>query len=150
MRKYRVAVYLDHAQYKRLQKEVATRKHATQSSCAADCLSEYFGLLEEMASVFKSDTDPGEAKTGKIIHALLEETERRISSTIERQGRRIDRVREDVQIMQAMLDRHCLSWLIHTPEVSEEERNARLASANRRHGNWLRAVESRLREGGIN
>lgn len=146
MKKYCVNVYLDHAQYQKLQKQVASRRHATQSSAARDCLTEYFGLLEEMASALQTDTPEGEDNNGKIIHAMLAEIEARISATIERQGRRLDRLVEHVRIMEAMLDQHYLSWLIHTPEVDEGEKAARLASANRRHGNWLRAVEKRLRE----
>jgi hypothetical protein len=46
-----------------------------------------------------------------------------------------------------MLDRAMLSYLAHTPEVPDGVAAGALASAQRRHHLWLRAVQEILAEG---
>jgi hypothetical protein len=150
MKNSKLTFYLDHGGYRRLMKEHANRQHTTLSRCIADCLSEYFSLLDEMASVLERETEAGEAKQGKIIHTLLAETEARIAASVDRQSKRVQALQDDVQILQAMMDRFYLAMMIHLPEVEDDRKEGALASANLRHTKWRRAVEVLLREGGIN
>ena len=41
--------------------------------------------------------------------------------------------------LESMIDRHYLGVMLHLPEVPEELRKARTASANDRHLSWRRA-----------
>lgn len=143
---YRIDAYLDHHLHKRLMKEVTNRRSSV-SRCIAELLAEYFDLMEEMATAMSGNGKAGDAKTGKIIHTLLAETEARIAASIERQARRISAVQDDVQILNAMVDRLHLNYMLHTPEVAEEWKNGALTSANIRHEKWRKAVAVLLREG---
>lgn len=150
MKNSKLTFYLDRGTYKRLMKEHANRQGTTLSRCISDCLAEYFGLLDEMASVLERDTEAGEAKQGKIIHTLLAETEARIAASVDRQSKRISAMKEDIQILRAMIDRSYLGIMIHVPEVEDGMEKGALVSANLRHGKWRKSVETLLREGGIN
>lgn len=150
MRNSKLTFYLDRGTYKRLLKEHANRQNTTLSRCISDCLAEYFGLLDEMASVLERETEAGEAKQGKIIHTLLAETEARIAASVDRQSKRIGTLKDEIQILQAMIDRSYLGMMIHVPEVENGMEKGAMAAAKLRHGKWRKSVETLLKEGGIN
>src|SRR5438445_731070 len=81
----------------------------------------------------------GEAPTG-FIHTLLARTEGRLVATLERCADAVGRVRADVHVVQSMLDRLVLLYLVHTPRVQTAQRDTALASGARRHASWRRAV----------
>src|SRR2546426_11505578 len=122
----------------RLEREAATRGISI-SECIRDCLREYFALRAEVATAFDATGRPGEPATG-LIHTLLARTEGRLVAMLERCADAVGRVRADVQVVQSMLDRLVLLYLVHTPEVQKAQREAVLASGTRRHASWRRAV----------
>jgi hypothetical protein len=144
-----ITIRVSPPEYKRLQREASAR-NTTLSSYVRHAICEYLDLKHELAETLNADREStsGGSRAPRIIHTLLARTEERVAATIDVQSERITRLREDVRTIAAMLDRAYLSYLAHTPEVEPDFRDAALTSAIRRHGSWLRAVETFLRAGG--
>ncbi len=64
------------------------------------------------------------------------------------QASRLARILQGLRRIESMLDRQYLGLMLHLPDVPEELRKARTASANDRHLSWRRAVEQLIRAGG--
>ena len=140
--------YVSVADYRRLKQEAAARG-TTLSKCIADSLSEYVTLRMEMASVATSPGQLGEPHQG-LIHSLLARTEERLAATLEVQSDRTSELQGAVQVVEAMLDRLTLLYLIHTPELPDDLKDGAVATARRRYSNWRRAVDKLVKTGGPN
>src|SRR2546425_12225492 len=132
----------------RLEREATTRGISI-SECIRDCLREYFALRAEVATAFDATGRPGEPATG-LIHTLLARTEGRLVAMLERCADAAGRVRADVHVVQSMLDRLVLLYLVHTPEVQKAQRDTALPSGTRRHASWRRAVAQTAHDGWLN
>ena len=139
-------VYVTLADYQVIEREARARG-VSRSKCVADCLREYFALKHELASAVHTPGLPGDEQHSLIIHSLLARSEERIAASIDTQARQTARLRRDIQLLQTLLDRAMLSYLAHTPEVPDELHAGALASAQRRHRLWLRAVEEVWEDG---
>ena len=133
-----IRTHLSAEDQERLGREATTRG-ISLSQCIRDCLREYFALRAEVATAFDGTEREGEPPTG-FIHTLLARTEGRLVATLERCADAVGRVRADVHIVQSMLDRLVLLYLVHTPRVQTAQRDTALASGARRHASWRRAV----------
>src|SRR2546427_11327174 len=133
-----IRTHLSAEEQERLGQEAATRGISV-SQCIRDCLREYFALRAEVATAFDASGRLGEPPTG-LIHTLLARTEGRLVATLERCADAVGRVRADVHVVQSMLDRLVLLYLVHTPRVQTAQRDTALASGARRHASWRRAV----------
>ncbi len=140
--------YLPLADYQRLQQEAAARG-ASLSQCVADCLREYLALRAEMAGVVAAPGELGEPHQG-LIHTLLARTEERLAATLEAHAERTAALQETLRRVESMLDRLTLLYLIHTPELPEERKDAAVATAKPRHLKWRHAVEQQVQAGGGN
>jgi hypothetical protein len=112
-----------------------------------DCLREYFAWREEMAAAIDNPGRPGEAHSSGPIQVLLARTESRLATTLDARLR--DLVGE-LHLLQGMIDRHAVSYFLHTPEVPAELQATAVASANRRYRNWRRTVQRFARSGSVN
>jgi hypothetical protein len=146
--KHELRTFVNREDYKRVEREAGTRR-ASVAKTVRDCLTEYFNLREELATAMTEPGKAGEEHSGKIIHTLLARTEERIAVTIERLEERISQLYDQNLILTAMLDRLYLGVMIHLPEVPKDLADGALASANRRHMNWLKAVEKILAEDAV-
>ena len=133
-----IRTHLSAEDQERLGQEATTRGISI-SQCIRDCLREYFALRAEVATAFDAPEGAGERPTG-LIHTLLAHTEGRLVATLERCADAVGRVRADVHVVQSMLDRLVLLYLVHTPRVQTAQRDTALASGARRHASWRRAV----------
>ena len=140
--------YVSLADYQRLQQEEAARG-VSLSRCVADCLREYLALRAEMAGVVAAPGALGEPHQG-VIHTLLARTEERLAATLEAHAERIGTLQETLRRVESMLDRLTLLYLIHTPELPEERKDAAVATAKPRLLKWRRAVERQVQAGGGN
>ena len=89
----------------------------------------------------------GEPHQG-LIHSLLARTEERLVGTLKAYGERTGGLEDAVQVVRAMIDRLALLYLLHTPEVPAELKDAAVATARRRYTNWRRAVDDMVQAGG--
>src|SRR5947199_2877427 len=133
-----IRTHLSAEEQERLGQEATTRGISV-SECIRDCLREYFALRAEVATAFDATGRAGEPATG-LIHTLLARTEGRLVAMLERCADAVGRVRADVQVVQSMLDRLVLLYLVHTPEVQKAQRDTALARGTRRQRRWRRAV----------
>src|SRR2546425_6003493 len=134
-----IRTHLSAEDQERLGREATTRG-ISLSQCIRDCLREYFALRAEVATAFEAPGGAGEPPTTGLIHTLLARTEGRLVATLERCADAVGRVRADVHVVQSMLDRLVLLYLVHTPRVQTAQRDTALASGARRHASWRRAV----------
>jgi hypothetical protein len=140
--------YVALADYQRLQQEAAARG-ASLSKCVADCLREYLALRAEMAGIAAAPGELGELQQG-LIHTLLARTEERLAATLEAHAERTAGLQETLRIIESMLDRLAVLYLIHTPELPDERKDGAVAMAKRRYQKWRRAVEQQAQAGGGN
>lgn len=140
--------YLPPADYRRLQQEAAARG-ASLSKCVADCLREYLAFRAEMAGVAEAPGQLGEPHQG-LIHTLLARTEERLAASLDAHAERTAGLRETLRVVESMLDRLTLLYLIHTPEIPQERRDDAVAMAKRRYLKWRHAVEEQVQAGGGN
>ncbi len=139
--------YVSIGDYRRLKQEAAALG-TSMSKCLADCLSEYFALRADMASAVTTPGQLGQPHQG-LIHSLLARTEERLAATLDAQGQQTAEVHDIVQALEAMLDRLTLLYLIHTPELPDDLKDGAVATARRRYANWRRAVDKRVKAGGV-
>ena len=142
-----IRTHLDAEDRERLEGEAAARGIGV-SQCIRECLREYFALRAEVATAFDSTGQPRESTTG-LIHTVLARTEARLVATLERCTEAVGRVRDEVLVVQFMLDRLVFLYLVHTPQVQIAQRDAALASGTRRHASWRRAVTQMARDGSL-
>ncbi len=140
-----VQAYLGPMEYLRLKREAAARG-TTISKCVADCLEEYFGLRAELATAVETPGQPGEPHRGGIIHSLLARSEERLVATLDR---RATELREELRLLQAMLDYLVNVYLERTPELPAELQAGARVSANRQYANWRRAAADMQRSRGV-
>ena len=146
--RHAISSYLPQADYRRLQQEAAARG-ASLSKCAADCLREYLAFRAEMAGVAVAPGALGEPHQG-LIHTLLARTEERLAASLDAHAARAAGLHETIRMVESMLDRLTLLYLIHTPEIPQERRDDAVATAKRRYLKWRHAVEEQARAGGGN
>src|SRR5947207_14008803 len=115
-----IRTHLSAEEQERLGQEAATRGISV-SQCIRECLREYFALRAEVATAFDATGRPGEPATG-LIHTLLARTEGRLVAMLERCADAAGRVRADVHVVQSLLDRLVLLYLVHTPAVPKAQR----------------------------
>ena len=141
-----IQAYVQRPEKQRLQREAAVRGISV-SQCVIDCLREYFAWREEMAAAIDNPGRPGDQHQGWPIHVLLARTESRLAATLDARFR--DLIGE-LHVLQSMVDRHAVSYFLHTPEVPAELQATAVASANRRYRNWRRTVQRLVRSGATN
>ena len=146
--RHAISSYLPPADYRRLQQEAAARG-ASLSKCVADCLREHLALRAELAGVAEAPGALGEPHQG-LIHTLLARTEERLAATLAAHAERAAGLHETLRMVESMLDRLAVLYLIHTPELPEERRDGAVAAAKRRYLKWRHAVEEQVRAGGGN
>jgi hypothetical protein len=134
-----VHAYLLPEDYRRLRLEASARG-VSLSRCAGDCLAEYFGLRQEMATAFEAPHQAETLAPPRVIHILLAQTEQRLVATMERYGEDLTAVRAELAAVLAMLDRSQLTYLCYTPEVPPAARDQAQASGQRRFTHWRQAV----------
>jgi hypothetical protein len=100
-----------------------------------------------MATAVTTSGELGDPHAGGIIHTLLARTEERLAATLDRQ---VDELLEQSRVLECMIDRFAMFYLVHTPEVAEQIRDSAFVSANRRYGNYRRAIDRLLKAGGVN
>ncbi|MCI0370988.1 MAG: hypothetical protein L0214_06310 [candidate division NC10 bacterium] len=144
--RHAISSYLPPAEYRRLQQEAAARG-ASLSKCVADCLREYLALRAEMASVAEAPGELGEPHRG-LLHTLLARTEERLAATLAAHAERTAGLQQTLRVVESMLDRLAVLYLIHTPELPEERKDGAVAAAKRRYEKWRRAVEQQVQAGG--
>jgi hypothetical protein len=130
---------VDRADHQRLKAEAAARG-ISLSKCVGDVVREYFALRTEMLSVINSPEVPGEGHPG-LVHSLVARMEERLGT---RADARADELAERQRRLECMLDRFVVLYLAHTWEVPRELHASAIASANRRYGNYWRAVDDVL------
>ena len=123
--------------HERLEREAAARG-ITVSQCMRDCLHEYFAFRAELATALDTPDQATRTPTG-LIHSLLAQTEGRLVAALDALAAAVARGREEVRLVQAMLDRLAFLYLTHTPEVTMPQRDEAFASGTRRHTTWRRA-----------
>lgn len=130
---------VDPADHRQLQQEAAARG-ISMTACVGECLREYFALRVEMASVVDMPGKPGERHTG-LIHSILARTEERLAATLDA---RATELRDELRRIETMLDHLAFVYLVHTPRVPMEQRDAALASGTRRHAHYRKGVAAAL------
>ncbi len=140
--------YLPLVDYRRLQQEAAARG-VSLSRCVADCLREYLALKAEMAGVVEAPGALGEPHQG-VIHTLLARTEERLAATLEAHGERTAELPGRLRVIERMLDRLAMLYLIHTPEIPPDLKERAVTTAKSRHQRWRRSVEQQVQAGGGN
>ncbi len=146
--KREVHCYVNVGDYRRLHQEAAARG-TSMSKCLTDCLREYLAMRADMASVVTTPGQLGQPHQG-MIHSILARTEERLVATLEAQRAGTAELQDAVHIVEAMLDRLALLYLIHTPELPDERKDGSVATARRRYTNWRRAVDKLVQAGAGN
>jgi hypothetical protein len=130
---------VDRADHQRLKVEAAARG-ISLSKCVGDVVREYFALRSEMLSAVQSQGAVDGGHPG-LVHSLVSRMEERLGT---RADARADELAEGQRRLECMLDRFIVVYLAHTWEVPPELHASAVASANRRYGNYRRAVDDRL------
>ena len=68
-----------------------------------------------------------------------------IMRRLDRNGRRIDKVRGDVEILSEFVSLWARLWFAHTPQIPEAQKSAAQKNAAARYQQFLGYVEKRLR-----
>src|SRR2546426_12549536 len=116
--KRRIRTPLSAEDQERLGQE-ATARGVSTSQGMRDCLREYFALRAEVATAFEAPGGAGEPPTTGLIHTLLARTEGRLVATLERCADAVGRVRANVHVVQSMLDRLCVIYLVPRPDATK-------------------------------
>lgn len=142
-----IRTHLDTDDQARLDREAAARGISV-SQCIRDCLREYFALRAEVATALDAPAQgrQGEASE-RFIHTLLARMEGRVVASLDACVDAVGRIRADVQVVHAMLDRLVFLYLVHTPEVPAAQRDAALGSGTRRHASWRQAAVRMAHDG---
>lgn len=139
--RHELRAWLSRDTYDRLSREASAR-HATLSHCVRECLDEYFGLKQEIASALTPSS--GDAATSaegmRLAHALLDENARRIVSEIERRDARLETLLDQIRRVGCMVDRAYLGLVARLPDIEPRLRAARLAEAEEKTRRWRRIV----------
>jgi hypothetical protein len=130
---------VDRADHQRLKAEAAARG-ISLSKCIGDVVREYFALRSEMHSVIGADAAPAGGHPG-LVHSLAARMTEQLGT---RADARADELAEGQRRLEVMLDRLVVLYLVHTWEVPPELHGSAVASANRRYGNYCRAVDDLL------
>ncbi len=133
----------------RLAREAALQRQ-TMAALVRGILEEHWALHEELAEPIGTI---GDEKTGRIIHQLLAETEQRIAGSydagLRRVHKRLDALFERVEMLSVMVAQAYHGYLLHTPEVPLEHKEAFVASAADRYAGYEEMVARVLARGGL-
>lgn len=141
-RPHHVQVYLGTDLYERILREAAVQRQSV-SECAREALEEVYAIRDELTRPLEESPDQP-AAGGRLAHRLLAELEERLSGGLSRQLDEICRLSDQIRRLEAMTDRQYISLMLYLPDVTPEDGEARLASANRRYETWRRAVDGLL------
>jgi hypothetical protein len=134
-------IWLGRELYERVSREAAIRG-ISLSAVVRTCLQEYFALRDELASSIEDDTGGQGIRTpSKTLHLLIAHSEARIRGGLEGQDEELGRIRRTLRHLEVMVDQLYLGLMVHLPEPSARRYEAHLASAERRHGSWRKAVK---------
>jgi Ribbon-helix-helix protein, copG family len=129
-------------------RHLAADREMTVSQGIRACLAEYFALRAELAAAVLEPGQLGDEQSG-ILHHALSRSEARLAMSVTAQGQQLERLQREMQVLQAMLDRAVLMYLLHTTEVPAEHRQSADASGKRRHEQWYKAVTRVLQSGAL-
>jgi len=141
-RPHHVQVYLGTDLYERILREAAVQRRSV-SDCAREALEEVYAIRDELARPLEESSDDPSAGR-RLAHRLLAELEERLSGGLSRQLDEICRLGDQLRRLEAMADRQYISLMLYLPDVTSEDGEARLASANSRYETWRRAVDGLL------
>ncbi len=130
---------VDRGDHQRLKAEAAARG-ISMNICVGDVVREYFALRSEMLSVTSSPGVPGDGQPG-LVHSLVARMEERLGT---RADARADELADGQRRIECMIERFVFLYFAHTWEVPPELHASAIASANRRYGNYRRAVDDLL------
>lgn len=138
-----VHVHLSGADLARIDLE-ARAAGVARSKLLRDAALEFFRLRDEHLAGLAATGESDERRAGALLHSMLAEHEQRLAATIDRQAEVLARIRDDVQVLAAMMTAFVRLYLAHTPEPAEELVLAQTSSAQRRFSRWQAAVDREL------
>ena len=142
---HRVRSSIGRELYERLLREAASRRISV-SHCIRMDLEELYAIRDELSQPIELTRSAGAAKP-RLIHRLLAETETRLAADLDRHLAEVGALGDAVRRLEAMLDRHYASMMLHLPEVPDGDAKAGSTSALERHRAWKCAVRELLRDG---
>jgi len=121
----------------------ASARQITVSACVRSCLDEYFVLRRELAGALGTDAkaDRDEERGSRLAHALLERLEHSVVKEIHAQETRVDSLFDALRLLACMLDQSYQGLVTRLPEVDDDVRRQRIASAQEAAKRWRRAVK---------
>jgi len=147
VRNHEVRSFVGPELHARVWAEAAARRQSV-SRTVRDALSTYFVMIDEASTAIGGAATDSSTDGRRVAHRLLADTEERLAATIDRQAELFARALGRLDLIAAMVDQLYLGMMIHLPDVTTDLRAAAVASGERRHLLWRRAVAQLLREGG--
>lgn len=120
----------------------ANSRGVTVSQFVRDALLESIALHEELPGSSAPDVVSDPNSLTRFLHRTFNNLAESVAKTVESQSTEFRALERDVRLLRAMLDRFYASYLVHTPEISAEIREAAISSGDRRYQQWLREIDS--------
>jgi hypothetical protein len=140
--RHHVQTYVSQELYEQILREAAVQRQSV-SECIRTALEEIYAIREELGRPLERDTDE-ESPGTRLGHRVLGQFEERIVGGFNRQIDEIERLRDQLRRLEAMVDRQYVGLMLHLPDADADEEQKRSASASRRYHAWRRAVDKLL------
>jgi hypothetical protein len=129
--------------------EEALRTHTSASRLLRDYALEYIRIRKDVQRI--ADLEGADFKTvGGYIESVLMRHENRMVSTMDRFYIEIQQMRTLQEIMLAFMDTYLMTYLAHTPEITDEKlKEMSAVSASSRYQKFMNAMPSRMGEDGV-
>jgi len=138
-RPHQVRTYLEAELYERVLREAAVQRQSV-SECIHDALEELYAIRDELSRPL--DLSPGEGSgAGPLAHPLISALEERPLGALSRQLEEIQDLGTQIRRVEMMVDRRQLSLMLYLPDISEDEEQERVPSAERQYKAWRDAVD---------
>ncbi len=123
-------------------KREANLLSVSMSRILRDYSLEYIKLKNEAKTAKE-----GKLSEGSILHTFISSMEARIANSLEENQKGITELKNDIQIIAAIIDNFIKLYLNHTKEIPIDERNERIKSSLNRYRKFLTTVKSTINNG---
>ena len=138
-RPHQVRTYLEAELYERVLREAAVQRQSV-FECIHDALEELYAIRDELSRPL--EMGPGEGSgAGPLAHRLISGLEARLLGAFSRQLEEIQDPGTQIRRVEVMVDRQQVSLMLYLPDISKDEEQERIRSAERRYKAWRDAVD---------
>ncbi len=144
LRKFEIRMSVTKNLYDRIFQE-AKYRDTKMANIAREKLAKHFFQHEISSDPLEETNIQLEDRLNKIIQTQLTRTEKRLFSAISKAEKQFELIQEQMKFFAVMIGQFYLDLMKFIPDVPEELILAAIATAQKRHADWLKTIEKILK-----